>query len=181
MSAFQAVRAMRVMSKQMLPRVSVPLSAGRIVACRATPQVAGQDFSFPKGARSCSLTRMLGDTKVSIQALEVLSENSFDSILMTDAAEGNITYTNMAFTRLTGHTATSVIGKSPKILQGEGTDKRVIDRLAEALKTGGQFEGKAINYKKDGTPFIMYWRVVPVKVGGETKAWMAIQREGSHI
>jgi len=182
MSAFQAVRAMRVMSKQMLPRVAVPLSAGRIVACRATPQMVGQDFSCPKGARSCSsVTKMLSDTTVSMKALEVLSENSFDSILMTDAAEGNITYANIAFTRLTGHTATSVIGKSPKILQGEGTDKRVIDRLAEALKTGGEFEGKAINYKKDGTPFIMYWRVVPVKVGGETKAWMAIQREGSHI
>jgi len=29
-------------------------------------------------------------------------------------------------------------------------------RLSDALKSGGKFEGKAINYKKDGTPFIMY-------------------------
>ena len=51
----------------------------------------------------------------------------------------------------------------PRILQGAGTDKKVIARLAVALKSGKKFEGKAINYKKDGTPFIMYWRVLPIK------------------
>ena len=50
-----------------------------------------------------------------------------------------------------------------------------------AIKDGGRFEGKAINYKKDGTPFIMYWRVLPIKVGKEIQAWVAIQREGSYI
>eukprot|EP00406_Dinophysis_acuminata_P058500 CAMPEP_0179288214 /NCGR_PEP_ID=MMETSP0797-20121207/40669_1 /TAXON_ID=47934 /ORGANISM="Dinophysis acuminata, Strain DAEP01" /LENGTH=124 /DNA_ID=CAMNT_0020997177 /DNA_START=145 /DNA_END=519 /DNA_ORIENTATION=+ len=124
---------------------------------------------------------MLSNSDVSIELLEVLAENSFDSILMTDAGDGNITYANKAFTLLTGHEAADVIGKSPKILQGEGTDKKVIARLAEALKSGGDFEGKAINFKKDGTPFIMFWRVVPVKVGGVIKAWVAIQREGSHV
>merc|ERR1719491_1290020 len=108
---------------------------------------------------------------------QVLAENSFDSILVTDAGEGNITYANKAFTMLTGHEAADVIGKSPKLLQGDGTDKNVISRLAEALKSGGDFEGKAINFKKDGTPFIMHWRVMPVKVDGDIKAWVAIQRE----
>ena len=134
----------------------------------------------PQMLRSASsLAKTLGSTDVSVQALEVLSENSFDSILMTDAAQGNITYANKAFTLLTGHAATDVIGESPKILQGEGTDPKVISRLADALKSGADFEGTAINFKKDGTPFIMYWRVVPVKVSGEIQAWMAIQREGS--
>jgi len=55
----------------------------------------------------------------------------------------------------------------------------VIARLSNALKSGAKFEGKAINYKKDGTPFIMYWRVLPIKVA--ITAWVAIQREGSVI
>ena len=71
--------------------------------------------------------------------------------------------------------------KPPRILQGAGTDKKVIDRLSTALKSGGKFEGKAINYKKDGTPFIMYWRVLPIKVGKKIEAWIAIQREGAAI
>mmetsp|Transcript_2576 Transcript_2576/g.7227 ORF Transcript_2576/g.7227 Transcript_2576/m.7227 type:complete len:145 (+) Transcript_2576:88-522(+) len=144
--------------------------------------MAGQGSSPAKRARSSgSLANMLSNSDVSIELLEVLAENSFDSILMTDAGDGNITYANKAFTLLTGHEAADVIGKSPKILQGEGTDKKVIARIAEALKSGGDFEGKAINFKKDGTPFIMFWRVVPVKVGGVIKAWVAIQREGSHV
>ena len=57
----------------------------------------------------------------------------------------------------------------------------MIARLSDALKSGGEFEGKAINYKKDGTPFIMYWRVLPIRVGKEITAWVAIQREGSVI
>jgi PAS domain S-box-containing protein len=114
--------------------------------------------------------------------LQVLAENSFDSVLITDAsAEGKIIYANKSFKKLTGHDPAEIIGKTPRILQGPGTDSKVIARLSDALTSGGKFEGKAINYKKDGTPFIMFWRVLPVKVGKKITAWVAIQREGSVI
>jgi len=114
-------------------------------------------------------------------ALELLADNSFDAILITDAV-GTIAYSNNAFTKLTGYGQAEVIGKSPKLLQGPGTDKKVLARLKESMHNGnGDYEGSAINYRKNGTPFIMHWRVVPVKVGGEIKAWVAIQREGSQI
>jgi PAS domain S-box-containing protein len=114
--------------------------------------------------------------------LQVLAENSFDSVLITDAsAEGKIIYANKSFKKLTGHDPSEIIGNTPRILQGPGTDSKVIARLSDALKSGGKFEGKAINYKKDGTPFIMFWRVLPIKVGKKITAWVAIQREGSVI
>ena len=129
-----------------------------------------------------SLDSILGGQVGSIALLKVLAENSFDSVLVTDAtAQGNIIYANKAFKKLTGHDPDSVIGRTPRILQGPGTDAKVIERLAGALKVGGRFEGKAINYKKDGTPFIMFWRVLPIKVGKKIIAWVAIQREGSVI
>ena len=114
--------------------------------------------------------------------LQVLADNSFDSVLITDAsAERKIIYANKSFKKLTGHEPSEIIGKTPRILQGPATDSKVIASLVDALNSGGQFEGKAINYKKDGTPFIMYWRVLPIKVGEEIAAWVAIQREGSVI
>jgi PAS domain S-box-containing protein len=129
-----------------------------------------------------SIETSLGKTENSLALLKVLAENSFDSILITDATvKGKITYANKAFKKLTGYDQSEIIGKTPRILQGSGTDKKVIDRLAIALKSGDKFEGKAINYKKDGTPFIMYWRVLPIKVGKKIEAWLAIQREGSVI
>jgi PAS domain S-box-containing protein len=126
-----------------------------------------------------SLDSVLGSQIESIAFLKVLVKNSFDSVLVTDATpQGKIIYANKAFKKLTGHDPESVIGKTPRILQGPGTDMKVIKRLASALKSGGRFEGKAINYKKDGTPFIMFWRVLPIKVGKKIIAWVAIQREG---
>ena len=120
------------------------------------------------------------DRDESLKLLKTLADNSFDSVLVTDASKNNkILYANNAFKKLTGYSPNEVIGKTPRILQGIGTDKAVISRLSNTLKKGGNFEGRAINYKKDGTPFIMFWRVVPVKIGKKIIAWAAIQREGA--
>jgi PAS domain S-box-containing protein len=124
----------------------------------------------------------LGKAETSLALLKVLAENSFDSILVTDATvEGKVIYANKAFETLTGHDPSEVIGQTPRILQGVGTDQKVIARLTEAMKSGNSFEGKAINYKKDGTPFIMVWRVLPIKIGESIEAWVAIQQKGSCI
>ena len=122
------------------------------------------------------------DIETRLAMLRVLSDNSFDSILITDATvQGRILYANKAFKNLTGHDPSEVIGKTPRILQGVGTDKKVIDRLAVALKNGKKFQEKTNNYKKDKSPFIMYWRVKKIKKKKKIEAWIAIQREGSFI
>lgn len=129
-----------------------------------------------------TIDTLLEKADMSLALLKVLAENSFDSILVTDATiEGKVIYANKAFETLTGHDPLEVLGQTPRILQGVGTDKKVIDRLTDAMKTGNDFEGRAINYKKDGTPFIMYWRVLPIKVEGIIEGWVAIQREGASI
>ena len=135
-----------------------------------------------KGHKMTTIEKALGAPDTRLALVKVLSENSFDSVLITDATRsGKIIYANKAFKTLTGYDPSDVVGKNPRILQGAATDKKVIRRLSEALKAGKRFEGKAINYKKDGTPFIMYWRVLPVKVAKKIEAWIAIQREGSVI
>ncbi len=131
---------------------------------------------------AAKLETALQNAQVGLKVLRVLTENSYDSILVTDATrDGKIIYANKAFKTLTGYDPSEVIGKTPRILQGPATDRKVIARLADALKNDGRFEGKAINYRKDGTPFIMYWRVLPAKIGSQTKVWVAVQREGFEI
>jgi len=131
---------------------------------------------------SATFEKLMNGVDGGLALLQVLAENSFDSVLITDASsEGKIIYANKSFKILTGHDPSEVIGKTPRILQGSGTDSKTIARLSDALKSGRKFEGKAINYKKDGTPFIMYWRVLPIKVRKKITAWVAIQREGSVI
>jgi PAS domain S-box-containing protein len=106
-----------------------------------------------------SLIDALGSQTGGLTLLKLLADNSFDSILVTDAtARGRIIYANKAFKKLTGYDPATVIGEDPRILQGPGTDRKVIDRISATLKSGGRFEGRAVNYRKDGTPFIMNWR-----------------------
>ena len=125
-----------------------------------------------------SLEKILNDEQFSISFLKILLENSYDSILITDCTEDtSIIYANKAFNTLTGYKSSEVIGKTPKILQGPATDRHVIADLATCLKNNSPFEGQTINYKKDGTPFIMNWRVLPLKIDNQTRAWIAIQRE----
>jgi PAS domain-containing protein len=149
-----------------------------------------------------SLSEIVLPPGAALQMLTALCDASFDSILVTDATSaGNIIYANAAFRALTGYSLEAVRGKSPKILQGPATDARVLERLTSMLKSGdGTFEGtnkltlhpslfdsnpfpsgKAINYKNDGTAFIMHWRVVPVRVEGVVVFWLAIQREAGSI
>ena len=82
-----------------------------------------------------NLEKLLGGQDVGLALLQALAENSFDSVLITDASkEGKIIYANKAFKKLTGYEPDAVIGKTPRILQGAGTDAKVIDRLSVALK-----------------------------------------------
>jgi PAS domain S-box-containing protein len=110
--------------------------------------------------------------------LETMLLQGYDSVLITDASNNpKITYTNSAFTQLTGYSADEILGKSPKILQGPSTSQEVIQRLRKCLIDVAVFEGEAVNYKKDGTIFMMKWRMIPIINNGELKAWLAIQRE----
>ena len=64
------------------------------------------------------------------------------------------------------------------ILQGPQTNQAVLDRLSEDLSAGRIFHGRAVNYRKDGSAFIMEWKIIPIR-NAEKKIshYLAIQRE----
>ncbi len=110
--------------------------------------------------------------------LDALVENSFDSMMITEAASGDILYVNDAFTDLTGYAAEDVLGKSPRFLQGAETDESVVQRLHTDMAAGRVFEGKAVNYRKDESTFTMWWRVMPVAgSSGRAAYFVATQRQ----
>ena len=111
--------------------------------------------------------------------LEASMEESFNSIVITEAKPGYpIIYVNSAFCELTGYGPHEVIGKSPSILQGPDTDAEVLNRLNRDVAQGKLFYGKAINYRKDGSPFMMEWKIAPIRnEKDEITHYLAIQRE----
>ena len=111
--------------------------------------------------------------------LEQSMEESFNSIIITESGKGYpIVYVNPAFCEMTGYGPHEVIGKSPSILQGEKTDPAVIAQLDEDIKAGRLFHGQALNYKRDGTAFMMEWKIVPIQGNNEKPShYLAIQRD----
>jgi PAS domain S-box-containing protein len=111
--------------------------------------------------------------------LENAMEHSFHGIMITKAEPGYpVIYVNDAFAEITGYTSEEIVGQSPAILQGPKTDDAVLDRLNQALSEGKLFHGEAINYRKDGSEFVMEWKIVPIKNEEEvTSHYLALQRD----
>ena len=110
----------------------------------------------------------------------MVCSTSFDSVMIAEVGdvegETPIVFVNEAFSELTGYSEAEVLGESPAFLQGPGTERAVLDQLVGDLAAGRMFEGRTVNYRKDGSPFIMNWRVVPVRSGEEITHYLAIQR-----
>ncbi|NBB99627.1 MAG: PAS domain-containing protein [Bacteroidetes bacterium] len=109
------------------------------------------------------------------------AELSFNAITVTRAARGEgpstIVYVNDAFTEMTGYTAEDVMGETPGMLQGPKTDPEVLERLDRQIHNGETFHGETVNYRKDGTPFVIEWKVTPIAEDGVTTHYVAVQRD----
>ncbi len=121
-------------------------------------------------------------TEESLQLLGSAVDQSKESIMITDAELDlpgpKILFINPAFTQMTGYNEEEAIGKTPRILQGPRTDKKVLRRLRENLERGEVFEGETVNYRKDGKEFNLEWQIAPIRdAGGKITHFVAIQHD----
>lgn len=110
--------------------------------------------------------------------LNITLDSNFSSVMLTGADDGYpIKYVNPAFTELTGNSVDEVIGKDPGLLHGPKTDRSLLKQLREKLDGGDPFHGKTVNYRKDGSEFIMEWKIYQINnYENETSHYLAVQR-----
>jgi len=111
-----------------------------------------------------------------------LLEVAVESLLVTtaelDFPGPEIIYVNPAFERMTGWAAEDILGRSPRILQGPKTDRAIFRDLKTLLRRGKHWEGKTVNYRRDGSEFVMEWSIVPVLDDrGAINQYLAVQRD----
>ena len=114
--------------------------------------------------------------------LETVISSANDGIIITNAAlekpGPQIIYVNKAFSKITGYKPEEVIGKSPRILQGDGTDKKTLRNMYGELKEGRAFKGEVLNYDTLGKPYWLDISIVPVRDGeGNITHFAAIERD----
>ena len=123
------------------------------------------------------------ERKQQLRMLSEAVEQAQEAVLITEDAPldepgPRIEYVNRSFEDMTGYRSEEVLGKTPRILQGPETDRKMLESLREALEAEQEWEGETINYRKDGTPYAVQWNVSPVRdEEGALEHWVSVQRD----
>lgn len=70
------------------------------------------------------------------------------------------------------------MGRTPRLLQGPDTDPPELGRLRTALARFRPVEGELLHVRKDGSPFWVRLRIMPVPdASGRYTHWVGVARE----
>jgi PAS domain S-box-containing protein len=106
------------------------------------------------------------------------------SIVVSDPSlpDNPIIYTNQAFCDLTEYSLDEIIGKNCRFLQGENTDKKTVEKIAEAVLEKREITIKIYNYTKSGKGFWNFLFIAPVFEDGlKLKYFVAIQKKTGEV
>lgn len=118
-----------------------------------------------------------------LQFSRLIRESTDDAIIVTEAESREqrgprIIFVNEAFVRMTGYQPAEVIGKTPQLLAGPGTDPVELDRLRSAIAAKRPARAELLNYRRDGSEFWVEINISPVAdESGRHTHWVSIQRE----
>lgn len=111
-------------------------------------------------------------------------ESVQESMLVTDATfpDCPIVYANDLFEKMTLYPKESILGRNCRFLQGQFTDKDMVRKIRKAVDEGHELEVEILNYRRDGTPFINNFLMIPIhanpkKRTGKVTHFIAIQKD----
>ncbi|HTL88822.1 MAG TPA: PAS domain S-box protein [Leptolyngbya sp.] len=115
-----------------------------------------------------------------LKLFESVVVNGNDAVIITDAEldDPTISYANAAFAQMTGYTVEEVIGATPRIMQGENTDRALLAKIRTAMGEGRSVQAELINYRKDGSEYWVDLNIVPITNRcGKITHFVSVQRD----
>lgn len=82
-------------------------------------------------------------------------------VVVTDTSL-SIVFASQNSINMTGYSAEEIIGRTPKMFQGEKTSKNTLLEIREAVNEGRPFEKTIVNYKKNGETYDCHIQAFPV-------------------
>ena len=117
-----------------------------------------------------------------LRLLQTCVERMNDIVVVTEATpivgDGpKVLYVNPAFERHTGYQSHEIVGKTPRILQGPGTQRDVLDRIRASLERWEPVREEILNYTKGGEELWLDLDVLPLTdASGWHTHWISIER-----
>jgi PAS domain S-box-containing protein len=112
-----------------------------------------------------------------LRRLSMAVEQSPESIVITDA-EARIEYVNVAFLDATGYCRDEVIGNNPRMLKSGKTPPETYQAMWEALSQGVPWRGELQNRKKDGSDFVEFAIIAPLRESdGSISHYVSVQED----
>ena len=106
------------------------------------------------------IVRDITQNKQAAEQAQLLAEavrHLDEGVVITDAQLDwpgpRILFANEAMVRISGYALQEMLGKTPRMFQGEQTDRVVLRRLKEQLHSGQPVAEQLINYRKDGSQY----------------------------
>ncbi|WP_199321928.1 PAS domain S-box protein [Leptolyngbya sp. FACHB-321] len=146
----EQVEALRALSRQVVGQLE--LRRNLFSLSRTTTQYQQAEASLRQAAAE--------NLKLA-QAMASVS----DGVVITDPHQSDnpIIYSNLAFSRITGYSASEIVGRNCRFLQGAGTDRAVVADIRAAMDEQREIQTTLLNYRKDGTPFWNELKLAPVR------------------
>ena len=88
-------------------------------------------------------------------------ESAANGVFITDK-NGNIQWSNPAFSKMTGYATHEVFGKTPRILKSGNQDPQYYQEMWNTILSGQVWQGELINRRKDGTEYFEEQTIAPV-------------------
>ena len=127
---------------------------------------------------------LLWETRERNRFLGASLELLHDMVVVTEAEPQagstirRILYVNPALCQHSGYTKEELLGRSPSLFQGPATDPVQVQQMSATLKRWEPINKTLINYRKDGTPYWVEMKIVPIADDtGWYTHWISIQRD----
>lgn len=128
--------------------------------------------------RANELELAVDRVKLLTQAMAQLGEGVLITSDDLDWPGPKILFVNEAMCRITGYSADELIGNTPRMLQGRGTDGDARERMRSDLAADRPCRVELVNYRKDGAPYDAELVITPLfDAAGRRTNFVAIHRD----
>lgn len=123
------------------------------------------------------------EARTRLRLLDAAVARVSDVILITEAHPldlpgPHVVFVNDAFEKMTGYTNDEILGATPRILQGPGSEQDRMKEMRKAIEARQPMRTEITNYRKDGSPFTAEIDINPLfDEAGNCTHFVSVQRD----